>query len=117
MAKRRNRNKRSNRNTLTKASGAKRTSAPNLSPAKTPTSTDEAPKGTSTPAEAEAKLVTKLPQAAQVVAFTELEEAFFAAGDSEPHLEQVAAAEDDIEVERRRQRRPSLWKRLFARAA
>ena len=55
-----------------------------------------------------------LPQAAAVVAFTEVEEAFFAAGESEPHLERVAAESDAAEVDRAR---PSLWKRLFARAA
>ncbi len=97
MAKRRNQRsgKRSNRNTLTKGE-PNRASAPSLT-------------------KRESKRASKqsLPQAAAIVAFTEIEEAFFAAGESEPHLEQMAA-ESDAEAERAR---PSLWKRLFARAA
>ena len=47
--------------------------------------------------------------AAKVIAFTDLEEAFFAAGDSEPHLAEISARDDEAD-------RPSLWRRLFARA-
>ncbi len=52
---------------------------------------------------------SSLPLAAQTIAFTATEEAFFAAGESEPHLEEIAA--HDAETDR-----PSLWRRLFARA-
>ena len=50
-----------------------------------------------------------MPRAAKVIGFSEAEEAFFAAGESEPHLEQVDTASSAPE-------RPSLWRRLLARA-
>ena len=97
MAKRRNQRsgKRANRSTLTKSEPKRATG------------------NTLTKSEPKRASKVSLPQAAAIVAFTEIEEAFFAAGESEPHLEQVAA-EADAEAERAR---PSLWKRLFARAA
>lgn len=52
---------------------------------------------------------SSLPMAAKTIAFTEIEEAFFAAGESQPHLEAIAEREADTD-------RPSLWRRLFARA-
>jgi hypothetical protein len=94
MAKRRHhRNgQRSNKTTLTKAE----------------------PKRASKPSMQQRASKTSLPQAAAVVGFTELDEAFFAAGESEPHLENVAAAQSEVDAE---QSRPSLWKRLLGRAA
>jgi hypothetical protein len=54
-----------------------------------------------------------LPKAAELVAFTDADEAFFAAGTA---LEQqpIPAAEsfDDLDIVRAR---PSFWRRLFAR--
>ena len=58
---------------------------------------------------------SKLPRAAEVVGFTELDEAFFAAGveldSAEP---QPAESFDDLEAEP--VTRPSFWRRLFSRA-
>lgn len=52
---------------------------------------------------------TSMPKAAPVISFTAFEEAFFAAGESIPHLEQIN--DDTHEAER-----PSLWRRLLTRA-
>ncbi len=51
---------------------------------------------------------TSMAKAAVVIAFNELEQAFFAAGESDEHLVRVS---DAYEAER-----PSLWRRLFSRA-
>jgi hypothetical protein len=51
----------------------------------------------------------KLPKAAETVAFTEADEAFFSAGDS--------LAETHIEHEEHGERKPSFWRRLFSSAA
>jgi len=56
----------------------------------------------------------KIAKAAALVAFTADEEEFFRAGDSIEYLEAldtVTAANDQVATER-----PSLWRRLFARA-
>src|SRR5687768_1636871 len=122
MAKRRNHRsgQRSNKTTLSKVE-SKRASHPSSLPQRS--NKPSMPHGASKPAmqERASKPAMQsraskpsLPQAAVVVGFTELEEAFFAAGESEPHLEKVAAAQSEVDAEHSR---PSLWKRLFARAA
>lgn len=49
-----------------------------------------------------------LPKAAQVVAFTEAEEAFFREGDTAESFDHIESPVED---------KPSFWRRLFARAA
>ena len=53
-----------------------------------------------------------LPKAAEVVAFSEAEKAFFAVGDDSGMLAQSAVAQIS---EHHDEPRPSLWRRLFAR--
>jgi hypothetical protein len=57
----------------------------------------------------------QLPIAAEVVGFTELDEAFFAAGtDLERAPIQAAESFDDLDAAM--PQRPSFWRRLFSRA-
>jgi hypothetical protein len=49
-----------------------------------------------------------LPKAAQVVAFTDAEEAFFREGDTAESFDHLEEAVEE---------KPSLWRRLFSRAA
>jgi hypothetical protein len=109
MAKRRNRKKRPSGTGQPKMKsalpiGAQRTQIPKLA------------EGSSQLPKVAQRAVT-LPKAAQTVGFTELEEAFFAAGDS--MAERVAAKiarlrDEDDETPAAR---PSLWRRLFSRPA
>ena len=54
----------------------------------------------------------KLPQAAEIIGFTEADEAFFSAGDS---LAEIRTQYDDVHEEED-SRRPSFWRRLFSPA-
>lgn len=57
-----------------------------------------------------------LPKAAELVAFTDADEAFFAAGTAlEQHASAGAESFEDPDAQDIRRERPSFWRRLFAR--
>jgi hypothetical protein len=56
----------------------------------------------------------KLPKAAEIVGFTEQEEAFFSAGES---IAEAHTAATEHEAEEQDQDRPGFWRRLFSKAA